>query len=186
MNDNKNTILAILLSVIVLVACQYFVGIPQMEKQREQAQRTQQQTPAQPAPAPGQPAATPGSAPAPGQPPRPGTAAQPTPGAPATVPATTSREAALAASPRITVETPRMRGSISLRGARIDDVSLTQYRDRRSEESEHRAVVALGRPASVLCRVRLGRRARRDFEAARPRHALDRCQPRPARARPAG
>ena len=44
MNDNKNTILAILLSVIVLVAWQYFVGIPQMEKQREQAQRAQKQT----------------------------------------------------------------------------------------------------------------------------------------------
>ncbi len=129
MNDNKNTILAILLSVIVLVAWQYFVGIPQMEKQREAAQRTQQQTPAQPAPAPGQPAATPGAAPVPGQPPRPGTVAQPAPGAPTTVTMITTREAALAASPRIAVETPRMRGSISLRGARIDDVSLTQYRE---------------------------------------------------------
>ena len=136
MNDNKNTILAILLSVIVLVAWQYFVGIPQMEKQREQAQRTQKQTP-QPAPAPGQPAAVPGQPPAPGQPtpvpgqpPRPGTVAQPAPGAPVEIrPATTTREAALAASPRIAVETPRMRGSISLRGARIDDVSLTQYRE---------------------------------------------------------
>ncbi len=133
MNDNKNTILAILLSVIVLVAWQYFVGIPQMEKQREAAQRTQQQTPGQPAPAPGQTAPVPGQtapvpgqpAPVPGQPPRPGTVAQPAPGAPAI----TTREAALAASPRIALETPRMRGSISLRGARIDDVSLTQYRE---------------------------------------------------------
>ena len=130
MNDNKNTILAILLSVIVLVAWQYFVGIPQMEKQREQAQRTQQQTPGQPAPAPGQPIPVPGQpAQLPGQPPRPGTVAQPAPGAPMIATTTTTREAALSYSPRIAVETPRMRGSISLRGARIDDVSLTQYRE---------------------------------------------------------
>ncbi len=131
MDDNKNTILAILLSVIVLVAWQYFVGIPQMEKQREQAQRTQQQTPGQPAPAPGQTAPAPGqTAPVPGQPPRPGTVAQPAPVAPVQIrPVSATREAALAASPRVAIETPRMRGSISLRGARIDDLSLIQYRE---------------------------------------------------------
>jgi len=32
MNDQKNTILAIVLSAIVLIAWQYFVGLPQMEK----------------------------------------------------------------------------------------------------------------------------------------------------------
>ncbi|MEA2958299.1 MAG: YidC/Oxa1 family rane protein insertase, partial [Alphaproteobacteria bacterium] len=40
-----------------------------------------------------------------------------------------TREAALAASPRILVETPRLKGSISLKGGRIDDLALVQYRE---------------------------------------------------------
>jgi YidC/Oxa1 family membrane protein insertase len=35
----------------------------------------------------------------------------------------------LAASPRIPVETPRLKGSIALRGGRVDDLSLIQYRE---------------------------------------------------------
>jgi YidC/Oxa1 family membrane protein insertase len=33
MTDQKNTLLAILLSAVVLIAWQYFVGMPLMEKQ---------------------------------------------------------------------------------------------------------------------------------------------------------
>jgi YidC/Oxa1 family membrane protein insertase len=40
-----------------------------------------------------------------------------------------TREAAFAAGPRVAVETPRMKGSIALKGARIDDVSLTGYHE---------------------------------------------------------
>ena len=43
MTDQKNTILAIVLSALVLIAWQYFVGMPQMEKQRQEAQLKQQQ-----------------------------------------------------------------------------------------------------------------------------------------------
>ena len=39
------------------------------------------------------------------------------------------RDAAIAATPRIKIESPRISGSISLKGARIDDVALTQYRE---------------------------------------------------------
>ena len=35
----------------------------------------------------------------------------------------------LAASPRIAIDTPRLKGSIALKGARIDDLALTQYRE---------------------------------------------------------
>src|SRR5438128_12010512 len=53
MTDQKNTILAIALSALVLIAWQYFVGLPQMEKQKQEAQlKAQQQQ--QPAQQPGQ------------------------------------------------------------------------------------------------------------------------------------
>ena len=52
MTDNKNTIIAIVLSALVLIAWQYFYAVPQAEKQKA-AQQAQQQS--QPAPAaPGQ------------------------------------------------------------------------------------------------------------------------------------
>ena len=65
MGDHKNTIIAIVLSLIVVVGWQYFVGYPQMEKQREQAlikQQEQAQTqPGATQPNPAQPGATPGA-----------------------------------------------------------------------------------------------------------------------------
>jgi YidC/Oxa1 family membrane protein insertase len=122
MSDQKNTILAIILSAIVLLAWQYFIGLPQMEKQKEIAQqqaqqRGQTQQGAQPQGQPGQ--QPPGQAP--GQSP-----GQPTVPSLATV---QTREAALAASPRISIETPRLKGSIALKGGRLDDLSLVQYRE---------------------------------------------------------
>ena len=127
MNDQKNTLLAILLSGLVLVAWQYFLGMPQYEKQRQQQQLQQQ---AQQQAAPGQPA--PGQ-PAPGAPAAPGApTAPPAPGGPQVpgqpAPGSQPREAVIAASPRITIDTPRLKGSIALKGARIDDLSLSQYR----------------------------------------------------------
>src|SRR6185369_12714915 len=40
-----------------------------------------------------------------------------------------TREAVIAASPRIAIDTPRLKGSIALKGARIDDLSLVAYRE---------------------------------------------------------
>ena len=37
MTDNRNTILAVILSGLVLIAWQYFYNVPQMEKQRAQS-----------------------------------------------------------------------------------------------------------------------------------------------------
>ena len=62
MTDSKNTILAIVLSAVVLIAWQYFYAMPAAEKQKLQQLQAQQQTPQQPPQAPGQPGqtATPG------------------------------------------------------------------------------------------------------------------------------
>src|SRR3954462_5379624 len=121
MTDNRNTILAVILSGLVLIAWQYFYNVPQMERQRA-LQQTQAEL-AKPSPQ-----ATPGSTT-----PQPGT---PTPSAnapaanqPASAATVVARDTAIAATPRIKINTPRLSGSISLKGARIDDLALIQFRE---------------------------------------------------------
>jgi YidC/Oxa1 family membrane protein insertase len=116
MTDSRNTILAVILSGLVLLGWQYFFNIPQMEKQRA-AQQAQTTTPAQNSSAGTPQAST--AAPSANAPPN----VQAGSGAPV------SRETAIAASPRVTIDTPRVSGSISLKGARIDDLSLVQFRE---------------------------------------------------------
>src|SRR6202521_664004 len=121
MTDNRNTILAVILSGLVLLGWQYFFNIPQMEKQRA-AQLAQSQM-AKPAQDVAAGAATPqtGNAPAP---------SANAPGAnQASSAAPVSRDTAIASAPRVKIESPRLSGSISLKGARIDDLSLVQFRD---------------------------------------------------------
>jgi YidC/Oxa1 family membrane protein insertase len=120
MTDSRNTILAVILSGLVLLGWQYFFNIPQMEKQRaaQQAQQAQTTTPAQNSSA-GTPQASTAAAPS----------ANALPNVQAGSGAPVSREAAIAASPRVTIDTPRVSGSISLKGARIDDLSLVQFRE---------------------------------------------------------
>jgi YidC/Oxa1 family membrane protein insertase len=124
MIEHKNTILAIVLSLIVVVGWQYFIGYPQMEKQRHDAllkQQQQEQTQVQPGtPQPANPA-MPG--PQAGAPTIPGAAGTPVQGL------ANSRESLIAASPHVALSTPRLNGSIDLKGARIDNISLEQYRE---------------------------------------------------------
>ncbi len=118
MTDNRNTILAVILSGIVLIAWQYFYNVPQMEKQRAQTQV--QAELAKPSPQ-----ATPGST----TPQAGSTPSASAPGNTQPAAAVVSRDAAIAATPRIKIETPSVTGSISLKGARIDDLSLIKFRD---------------------------------------------------------
>jgi YidC/Oxa1 family membrane protein insertase len=117
--DNRNLLLAITLSVVILLGWQYFYAKPQMEKQQQIAQQNQQ---AQSQPAPGT-----GVAPAPST--VPGQAATTVPGAAPVTAVAATRDQALAASPRVRIDTPRMAGSISLTGSRIDDISLKAFRE---------------------------------------------------------
>jgi YidC/Oxa1 family membrane protein insertase len=118
-DNQKNLLLAIILSVGVLLAWQLLYAGPKLKEEQERARRSQQQTsgetvsgvPALPNAA-GQNKAVPGAIAS---------------GAPA-IPAMT-REAALAGTPRVAVETPSLRGSVALKGARVDDLSLAKYRE---------------------------------------------------------
>src|SRR5512139_1058056 len=125
MTDNKNTILAIVLSALVLIGWQYFVAIPQEKAKQEQLQAHQQAqklNPQQPA-ASGQPSQTPAAQP--GAPPLPGQPAAPAANEPI------SRDKALAASPqRIKIATSTLQGSIALKGGRIDDLALVKFREK--------------------------------------------------------
>ncbi len=126
MTDNKNTILAIALSALVLIGWQYFFALPQEKARQEQLQAQQQtlklnpQQPTSPA-QPGQPV------PAPVQP---GQAAPPQlPGQASSAGAPVTRAAAIALSPRIPIETGSLQGSIALKGGRIDDLALVKFRE---------------------------------------------------------
>src|SRR6266545_3687986 len=120
MNDNKNTILAIVLSGLVLLVWQYFFGLPYLEKQKQAQQQPQQQAQQQSPPVAGVPA----------RPQEPGSAAQlPTAPAAGQPGRPLSRAEALAKSQRIAVDTPQIRGSIALAGGRIDDVALKNYHE---------------------------------------------------------
>src|SRR5919202_4377568 len=121
MTDNKNWILAIMLSLAVLFAWQYFVLAP-MQRDRPRVSVEQSQRPGAPAETPAAPAATPG----------PQTA--PTPAAPAAAPVV-PRETVLGATPRLAIDTPDLKGSINLKGGRIDDLALKRYRETVSPSS---------------------------------------------------
>ena len=136
MSENRNLILAIVLSLVVLVAWQYFYAGPKIEQERERqaALETQQEqtvaTPGAAAPGttPGSDSAAP-SAPSGAPTPTPGQAA-PTPGGTTTPAAPAeSRAAALSNSSRVPVDTPSISGSINLKGGRIDDIVLKDYRE---------------------------------------------------------
>ena len=119
--DTRNLFLAIALSVLVMAAWQYFYAGPMYHQHQAQVQAEMQGNSSQPA-TEAQPSATPT---APGASP-PGVAVPP--GAPsATAPQTVS--AALAASPRVTIDTPSIGGSIDLKGGRIDDIVLKDYHE---------------------------------------------------------
>jgi YidC/Oxa1 family membrane protein insertase len=120
MIDNRNTILAVILSGIVLIAWQYFYNMPQMERQRAQSQTQAELLKPTPQATPGSTTPQAGTAPS---------ANAPANNAPASAAPVVSREAAIAATPRVKIDTPRLIGSISLKGARIDDLSLVQFRE---------------------------------------------------------
>jgi YidC/Oxa1 family membrane protein insertase len=121
-DNQKNLLVAIVLSVAVLLFWQMFYAGPKLKDEQERRQRVQQEQ-TQAKEQPGAPKATPQAAP--GAAPQPGTAA---PSA-APMPPAASRTAALEASPRVRIDSPSLKGSIALKGGRIDDLVLAKYHD---------------------------------------------------------
>ncbi|MFN4353526.1 membrane protein insertase YidC [Parvibaculum sp.] len=120
MGDNRNFLIAIVLSLLVFAGWQYFVLTPQMEaeKARQEAAAAAQGTGTDRAPE----AAAPSDVRLP-------SVDEPVQRiAPGTAMVGVTREDALAASPRVPILSEELDGSISLRGARFDDLKLRQYR----------------------------------------------------------
>jgi len=126
MFENRNFLLAILLSIAVLFGWQYFVAQPQIDRARQEAIETQ---PAQPQSDVAAPAPAPGDVPP--------ITASPIPETPTAPIGETgmSREAALVQSPRIPIATSRLSGSINLKSGRIDDLRLNDFRETIDPES---------------------------------------------------
>jgi YidC/Oxa1 family membrane protein insertase len=112
--DNKNFILAIVLSMLIIFGWQYFYAQPMLEKQAALAEKNAQTQTTAPQPqgqtqpqASGTGAAVPGTA----------------------AGAAVARDQAIAGTPRVKIETPTLSGSINLKGAAIDDLHLNNYRE---------------------------------------------------------
>ena len=134
MTDNRNIILAIVLSMIVLFGWQFFVAGPQLDRAQQQAQIAAEQAQSEAALATPAANAQPGVAGAPGAVAADGTVSFP------------DRAAAIAASERVTINTEDLEGSINLTGARLDDLELKQYRETVDPESP---IITLLTPAGA-------------------------------------
>jgi len=107
-NEQKNLILAMALSLMVIIGWNYFFAQPKVQQARQTQSQLDQIAgkPADPtAPQPQLAAAAPQLAPE------------------------VSRAEALAGSPRIAIDTKSLSGSLALKGARFDDLSLKAYRE---------------------------------------------------------
>jgi YidC/Oxa1 family membrane protein insertase len=128
-SDNRNVILAVVLSMIVLFGWQFFIAGPQLEQAQRQAEiRAAQQAEAEQLAMP-QASAEDGAA-----------------AAASGTQIFADRDSALAASNRVEISTLDLEGSINLTGARIDDLELKQYRETVEPDS---AIIALLKPAGL-------------------------------------
>ncbi len=123
MGDNKNFLLAIVLSMVVLLGWQYFVGIPNVKQREQRQQKIAQMKKEKAIPAPSTAPAGKVNIPTPDT--GAGSSGQPAPKTGFS--AVTDRATALKASRRIAISTPRLKGSLSLTGGRLDDLELTEY-----------------------------------------------------------
>jgi YidC/Oxa1 family membrane protein insertase len=127
MIDNRNMVLAIVLSIAIIIGFQVFYEMPRFRAQQEaeQAAPTTQETDVP------RPTAPPGA---------------PAPALPGAAPSAADREAVLASGRRLRIDSPRLRGSISLVGGRVDDLTLADYRESLAPDSP--GIVLLSPPGT--------------------------------------
>src|ERR1700689_5017971 len=122
--NKRNLILAMALSILVIIGWNYFFATPQYQKEHSAQLAQQQGQPVQHAP--GSPSALPPRSP--NAPPQGGPVNQ-------SPQAILTRDAALAETTRVPLDSNARSGSINLTGARIDDVSLKDYRETPNPKS---------------------------------------------------
>jgi YidC/Oxa1 family membrane protein insertase len=128
-DNQKNLLVAIVLSVAVLLMWQMFYASPKLKEEQERRQRIQQEQ-TRPKEQPGAPKGAPQTAPQAAPQTAPGAAPQPGTAAPSAIPmAPASSRAAALEGPRVRIDTPSLKGSIALKGGRIDDLVLAKYRE---------------------------------------------------------
>ncbi|MGL3608368.1 membrane protein insertase YidC [Rhizobium sp. G187] len=128
MQNNRNYFIAIGLSVLIVLAWQFFYMNPRIEAERraQEAQVAQQQAQTEQQAATSPAATVEGTLPA-------GAAAP-------------NAEAAAPSAPRVAIETQDLVGSINLAGARFDELKLKQYRETVDPNSP---IVTLFNPANT-------------------------------------
>jgi YidC/Oxa1 family membrane protein insertase len=132
MSDQKNMIIAIALSLVILLGFQFLYEFPKMEKEKEREELLAASQPLQTPGASGGVTADGSTAPnvaAPG-------GAISAPAVAQTVVTAAQRAEALKSTPRVNIETESLSGSISLKGGRIDDIILKNYHEEVDKRSE--------------------------------------------------
>ena len=168
MTDNKNTILAIVLSAIVLIGWQFFFAMPQEKARQEKLAR-----------AAGAKASSSRRSRASRdsrrkrRPPSRDQRSRPVKRAEAAV----RRHAATRHwrnPPRVAIATGSVQGSIALKGGRIDDLALVKFRETVDPKSPPIVLLSpSGSPGAVLRRIRLDQRRRRQCEGADIGHGVE-------------
>lgn len=116
MPDQKNLILAVVLSLLVIVGFELLWPKPEPQRAPQETAQTQQ-APGGDVPAPSGVVAPGGEIAAPGSP--------------------EARQSVLAATPRVRIETPSLEGSINLTGGRFDDLVMRDYRVEPAKTAEN-------------------------------------------------
>lgn len=122
MTEQKNLVLAIVISIAILLGFQYFFERPRQQAAQAEAQR-QQALLAEQAPA-AVPGTTPGI------------------GVDGATPAVRDRAAVLGETERVAITTPSLHGSINLRGGRVDDLTLAKYKTTPDKSSPEVVLLA--------------------------------------------